>query len=173
MGDGLRGAVLELRQDVQPPVPFHPVSVALREDGWLGLEPPFLPDVLDRVFVVDEVRDVSLLDDVVIPLLGDLRSIGLHRAFGGLVDAGPLHHEVAVPELPDLLQVVWISHGAPSGYFFSPSFFWAVSICLMLFSGVGRFSGIVPPISLIIWRTFCPTTRWVRLASFFPFMPSF
>lgn len=37
------------------------------------------------------------------------------------------------------------------------SFFCSFSICLMLFGGVGRSSGIVPPSSLMVWRTLRPT----------------
>ncbi len=34
------------------------------------------------------------------------------------------------------------------------------STCLIL-SAAGRFSGMVPPISFIVWRTFLPTSKWV------------
>ncbi|SEJ37117.1 hypothetical protein SAMN05216318_1681 [Nitrosomonas eutropha] len=49
------------------------------------------------------------------------------------------------------------------GYFFS-SFFLLLSTCLMLCSGVGKTSGIVPPSSSMVWRTFLPTSKWVWLA---------
>ena len=52
---------------------------------------------------------------------------------------------------------------SPSAYSF-PIFFFSRSICLILFSGVGNASGIVPPSSLIVWRTFAPTSWCVWLA---------
>ena len=39
------------------------------------------------------------------------------------------------------------------------SFFCSLSICLILLSGVGKSSGIVPPRSLIVSRTFLPTAK--------------
>ena len=51
-------------------------------------------------------------------------------------------------------------------YHFS-RFFSAFSICLMLFSGVGRSSGMVPPSSLMVCRFYCALMACMLFASIF------
>ena len=75
-------------------------------------------------------------------------------------------------------QILFVAFGAlvlvaPSAFFLGlaiafyfsafvfASFFCADSICWMLDSGLGRFSGMVPPSSSIVWRTLRPTSKWV------------
>ena len=54
---------------------------------------------------------------------------------------------------------------ALSYYFFFGSFFCSFSNWRMLFEGVGKFSGIVPPSSAIVCLTLRPTSKWVLFAS--------
>ena len=55
-------------------------------------------------------------------------------------------------------------------YFFVMVFLRSCFNFLALILGVGRFSGIVPPSSAIVWRTFLPTAKWVSFANSFPLM---
>lgn len=69
-----------------------------------------------------------------------ITSLAICSKIGGFLSL-PNHIE-------DILGMVCTHH------FFFSSFFFALSICFTLCSGIGKFSGMVPPSSLMVWRTF-------------------
>ena len=48
------------------------------------------------------------------------------------------------------------------------SAFFAFAFSFLMLSAAGSFSGMVPPGSLIVWRTFAPASLCARLALSFP-----
>lgn len=77
--------------------------------------------------------------------------------FVGMVSFTPLDPRIQlafIDSLPKLCRMC-IFCGGINLYF--AGLFCSRSICLMLLSGVGSSSGIVPPRSLIVCRTFAPT----------------